>query len=156
MKRTKTQAIKTSVSRTIEADPAFVWSVLGDFGTEHRWASQLSHCCRSTETVHVGTVRSCTLTKPIMGRSAVDEELIEFDPGKGLSYRLRGGAGPFRCAEGRWTIRPVATGTLVEVFGRFEPRCALFSFFFGGLARAAATRAAQRAVDDLSTFIEAR
>lgn len=129
--------------------------LLGDFGTEHHWASQLKHCRRNTDMVRVGTVRSCTLARPMMGRSAVDEELIEFDPGKGLSYRLRGGAGPFRYAEGRWTISPDGAGTLVEVSGRFEPRSALIGILFGGLACAAATRAAQRAVDDLTMYIEA-
>lgn len=157
MKHARTMpAIEISARRTLRADPALVWSILGDFGTEHRWASQLRHCRRNTNTVRVGTVRSCTLAKPLMGRSTVDEELVDFEPGRALSYKLRGGAGPFRSAEGRWTVRPGRGGTFVEVSGRFEPRSAVIGFIFGGLARAAARRAARRALDDLATFVETR
>jgi uncharacterized protein YndB with AHSA1/START domain len=157
MKSTRTtQTIEISARLIVRADPALVWSILGDFGTEHRWASQLRHCQRSSDVVRVGTVRSCTLARPIMGRSSVDEELVEFEPGKALSYRLRGGAGPFRSAEGRWTISPDGAGALVEVSGRFEPRSAVIGFLFGNLARAAARRAARRALDDLAIFAETR
>ena len=90
--------VQISEGRVIPAAPAYVWSVVGDFGNEHKWASQLKHCQRDTDKVRVGSVRYCTLAKPLMGRSAVEEELIDYDPGKTLSYRLRGGAGPFRSA----------------------------------------------------------
>jgi hypothetical protein len=142
-----TQAIEISVSGTIGADPAVIWSILGDFGTEHRWASQLKHCQRSTDMVRIGTVRSCTLAKPLMGRSTVNEELIEFEPGEALSYRLRGNAGPFRSAEGRWAMSPGhGGGTVVEVSGRFEPRSALVGFFvWGSCSRCGKTSCAARA-----------
>ena len=151
---TQTEAIEIAATRMIRADPAIVWSILGDFGTEHRWASQLKQCRRSTDWVRVGTVRSCMLAKPIMGQSAVEEELIEFEPGKALAYRLRGSAGPFRSAEGRWRISPFEGGTLVEVSGRFQPHNALVKVLLGGLARASARRAAHRALDDFARYVE--
>lgn len=151
---TPTQAIEIAAGRVIRADLAIVWSILGDFGTEHRWASQLKQCRRSTDWVRVGTVRSCTHAKPIMGRSAIEEELTEFEPGRALTYRLRGGAGPFRSAEGRWRVSPVKNGTLVEVSGRFQPHTALVKVLPGGLARASARRAAHRALDDFARYVE--
>jgi hypothetical protein len=63
MKRARTtRAIEISARRTLRADPAVVWSILGDFGTEHRWASQLRHCqrsrCRKTSrAAHTGRSR---------------------------------------------------------------------------------------------------
>lgn len=148
--------IEISERRSVRAAPAAVWSVLGDFGAEHRWASQLRHCERDTEAVRVGAIRTCVLAKALMGRKAVAEQLIDYDPGKTLAYQLLGGAGPFRTAEGRWTIIPERGGVLVEVSGRFQPRGALIGLVFGRLARAFAQRAARRALDDLADFVEAR
>lgn len=156
MRKKSIQAIEIFARRVIRADPVLVWSILGDFGTEHRWASQLRSCRRNTDIVRIGTVRTCMLAKPLMGRSTVDEELIEFDPGKVLSYALRGSAGPFRSAQGRWTIGSVHGGAVVEIAGRFEPRSPMIGFLFGSLARAAAMRSAQRALADLATFVEPR
>ena len=138
----------------VRAPPADVWRVLGDFGTEHRWASQLRLCRRSTAHVAVGTVRSCILARPLMGRSEVEEELVEYEPGRMLAYRLRGTAGPFRTAEGRWTIRPGGAGTLVEVGGRFQPRNIFVGALFGRLARRTAERAAARALRDLAAYLQ--
>lgn len=148
------QLMQISEGRCVGAAPAYVWSILGDFGNEHIWASQLKDCRRDTETVRVGTVRACTLAKPLMGRADVEEQLIDFDPGKTLSYRLRGGAGPFRSAEGRWSIRPDVDGTFVEVSGRFEPRNAVIAALLGGLARVVAVQAARRALADLAAYVE--
>jgi len=146
--------VQISEGRLIQAAVARVWSVVGDFGNEHKWASQLKHCQRNTETVRVGSVRSCTLAKPLMGRAAVEEVLIDYEPGKTLSYRLRGAAGPFRSAEGRWTLRADANGTFVEVGGHFQPRNAFVAVLFGRLARAVAVRAARRALHDLADYVE--
>lgn len=147
------QAIEIARGRRVAIAPAAVWSVLGDFGAEHRWASQLKHCRRDTEVVGVGSVRRCVLAKPLMGRTTVEEELIDYDPGRTLAYELRGGAGPFRSAEGRWTVRPDGSGAYIEISGRFRPRNALIGLLLGRIARFSAERAAQRALDDLALFL---
>jgi len=148
--------IEISAGRSVRAAPAVVWSVLGDFGTEHRWASQLRRCQRDTDTVRVGSIRACLLAKSVMGRAAVEEELIDYVPGKTLAYRLRGSAGPFRSAEGRWSLTPECGGTFVEVSGRFQPYNALVGLLLGRFARASARRAARRALDDLANYFEAQ
>jgi uncharacterized protein YndB with AHSA1/START domain len=150
-----TREIHLSEGRHLDASPAEVWAVLGDFGNEHRWAPTLAHCTRDTETIRVGTVRSCTLAKPLLGRTSVEEELTEYEPGRALAYQLRGGAGPFRTAGGRWEIYADEDGTFVSVTGRFVPRNAVVGFLFGGLARLTARRAARRSLSDLATYLTA-
>ena len=58
--------------------PGEVWRLLGDFGHEHRWSSQLASCRRDTAAVGVGTRRTCVLAKPLMGRTETTEELTEY------------------------------------------------------------------------------
>lgn len=143
-------------TRVLRARPERVWAVVGDFGNEHRWVSTLAHCRRSTTDVRVGTVRSCRLERPLMGRSSVDEELTDYQPGVMLAYRLLGAAGPFRSSEGRWWLRPGRDGTTaVEVAGRFTPRNVVIGFLFGRFARLVARRAARHTLDDLAAAVEA-
>ena len=68
----------------------------------------------------MGTVRTCVLPRPLMGRDHVREQLTEFEPGRALSYRLEGPAGPFAVASSRWSTNPVNAGsTQVRVEGIF-------------------------------------
>ncbi len=115
-----------SVSRPVSAPLEDVWNVIGDFGTEHRWTASLKHCQRSTPDVRVGTVRTCTLPRPLMGRTEVQEELIEYVRGAALAYRLDGSAGPFATASSRWSTRVLSPeATLRTIEGRFTPKSAL-------------------------------
>ena len=155
------RAVTFTVGREVLASPRRLWEVLGDFGAEHRWASNIAACRRDTEHVGVGTVRACILTKPLMGRASVAEEIIDYAPGRTLAYRLHGGAGPFRSAEGRWTIRAGSTTrsadretTYVEVSGRLVPRGPLTGLLLSGPARAIARRAARASLADLAAYVE--
>jgi hypothetical protein len=94
------------ITRPVRAPAGAIWEVLGDFGTEHRWTKSLSHCERDTVAVGVGTVRSCTLPKPLMGRKEVREAITEYTPGVAIAYALEGSAGPFASAASRWSVRP--------------------------------------------------
>lgn len=58
-----------AVSGRMEVSIERVWETLGNFGNEHEWTGTLLYCERDTPTVHVGTSRSCTLPKPLMGRT---------------------------------------------------------------------------------------
>jgi hypothetical protein len=84
-----------NVTRVLRASNVSVWKVLGDFGTEHRWTKSLAHCKRDTAGVSVGAVRTCTLPKPLTGRTQVREQLVEYTPLAALTYELDGAAGPF-------------------------------------------------------------
>ena len=135
--------------------PAQVWRLLGDFGNEHRWSSQLASCRRDTTGVGVGTRRTCALTKPLMGRTETTEELTDYVTGESLAYRLSGRAGPFRVAEGTWVVTPDEDATVISVSGRFEPLNTAVGLLLGPLARIVAVRAARRALSDLLTAVEA-
>lgn len=65
--------LRFAASRSVRAPVEAIWQVLGDFGTEHRWSKQVNHCARDTEAVRVGTVRTCTRPKALMGRTEVRE-----------------------------------------------------------------------------------
>lgn len=155
------RAVTFTVRREVLVSSRRLWEVLGDFGAEHRCASNIAVCRRDTEHVGVGTVRSCILTRPLMGRASVAEELVEYAPGRTLAYRLHGGAGPFRSAEGRWTIRAGAPNrsadretTYVEVSGHLVPRGPLTGLLLSGPARALARRAARASLADLAAYVE--
>jgi uncharacterized protein YndB with AHSA1/START domain len=142
------------VTRRINAPGGAVWSVLGDFGREHRWSKSLAHCERDTESVGVGTARTCTLPKPLMGRTSVREQLTEYEPGRSLAYRLDGPAGPFASASSRWRTAPAPDGnTELTVEGFFTPRSALARLLVWPLAKPFLRRLTARTIGELETFV---
>lgn len=146
--------VRFSVSRVVRAPPARVWEVLGDFGSEHRWTRSLSHCERDTETVGVGTTRTCRLPRPLMGRTEAVETLIEFEPGRALGYRLHGDAGPFATARSRWSIRETPQGgTLLMVEGHFEPKGWAARWLMWPLARPMIKRLTRQVIGELDAYV---
>src|SRR5919198_602029 len=142
-----------SVTERVRASNDAVWAVLGDFGTEHRWTRTRTHCERDTPDVRVGTARTCTLARPLMGRAKVREELTEFQPGVSLAYVLDGPAGPFLTASSRWsTKRADDETTLVTVDGRFTPRSWLSRLLVWPLAKPMLQRLTRRVVRELESF----
>jgi hypothetical protein len=143
-----------SVTEHVQATNAAVWAVLGDFGNEHRWTRTLAHCERDTSDVRVGTARTCTLPKPLMGRTQAREELTEFEPGASLAYVLNGPAGPFLTASSRWSTRSEDDGnTLVTVEGLFTPRSWGARFLLWPLAKPMIENLARRTVRELGAFV---
>lgn len=144
------------VTRKVGAPAAAVWRVLGDFGREHRWTKSLAHCERDTETVSVGTARTCTLPKPLMGRTNVREELTEYLPGRSLAYQLDGPAGPFSSASSRWLTAAGPGGTTVlTVEGFFTPRNWLARFVVWPIAKPMIRRLTARVIGELEAFVVA-
>lgn len=153
MPRTLTFAVETTIAASSDA----VWEVLGDFGTEHRWTTSLDRCVRDTDVVRVGTVRTCTLPKPLMGRTAVREELTEYEPGSALAYRLDGSAGPFASASSRWSTSPgPESGTIVTVEGFFTARSRAAEIVVWPLARPLLRRLTRRVLGELEAFVLSR
>lgn len=150
-----TRPITISEATGTRRSAAQVWRLLGDFGNEHRWSSQLADCRRDTAAVGVGTRRTCVLAKPLMGRTETTEQLTEYVAGASLAYRLSGRAGPFRLSEGRWVVTPQEDVTVITVSGRFEPLNAAVGLLVGPLAKVVAVRAARRALADLVTAVQA-
>jgi hypothetical protein len=146
-----------TVERRVGASRDAVWEVLGDFGTEHRWTKSLEHCERDTDLVGVGTIRTCTLPKPLMGRTSVREQLTEYEPGQALAYLLEGSAGPFASASSRWstTARPDGE-TIVTVEGFFTARSRVVPILVWPLARPMLRRLTRRVIGELEAFVVPR
>ncbi len=145
-----------SVTRPIPATNEAIWAILADFGNEHRWTSTLSHCERDTNGVRVGTARVCTLARPLMGRSAVREQLTEFEPGAALAYSLEGPAGPFRRAASRWSTREAAAGTtILTVQGNFTAYNALVPFLVWPLVEPYLKGVTKHVLDEFERFVVA-
>jgi hypothetical protein len=103
--------------------------------------------------VHVGTARTCTLPKPLLGRARAREVLTEFEPGVALAYALDGPAGPFLTASSRWSTRPASDGTtLVTVEGTFTPRNWVARFLLWPLAKPMIKNLARSVVRELGAF----
>lgn len=143
-----------AVSRRTSVPIKQVWEILGDFGTEHRWTKTLLHCERDTQQVSVGTSRNCTLAKPLMGRTRVREELIEFTPGKALAYKLDGSAGPFRTAASRWATHVDAEGrTVITVEGRFTPKNGFVRVLVWPVVKPFVGRVTRKVLGELESFL---
>lgn len=142
------------VQKTVSVPLAQVWEILGDFGTEHRWTKTLLHCERDSRDVHVGTARTCTLPKPLMGRTKVREELTEFTPSEAFAYQLDGSAGPFLTAGSRWATQTNAEGqTVITVEGRFVPKGRIVCMALWPLLRPFLARLTKRVLDELESFL---
>lgn len=142
------------VSRVVAASNEAVWCILGDFGAEHRWTRTLVRCERDTPGVAVGTARTCTLPRPLMGRTTVREALTEFERGVALAYDLDGAAGPFLTASSRWsTVAISGQVTEVRVQGRFTPRNRLTRWLLWPLVKPMIRRLTRRVLGELEVFL---
>ena len=96
-------------SRIIAADPKEVWDVLADFGSISSWADNIDHSCILNHgSEPVGTTRRVQI-----GRDALVERIIEFDPTWALAYEVEGLPKRLRRFTNRWTLRAAQGGTTV-------------------------------------------
>jgi uncharacterized protein YndB with AHSA1/START domain len=147
-------AVGFVMTRLIHAPNEAVWRVLADFGAEHRWTRTVSQCERDTADVRVGTVRRCSLPRPLMGRTEVREILTEFEPGRALAYVLDGAAGPFTSASSRWSTTPTSkNSTEVTVEGRFELKNRVARAVLWPFAKPMLRRLTRRVVGELETYL---
>ena len=155
MRRLMGAPLRFSASRLIQAPGERVWRVLGDFGTEHRWTTSVARCERDTQDVRVGTVRTCRLPRPLMGRTEARETLVEYEPGRALAYELDGPAGPFARAGSRWSTAPApGGGTLLTVEGRFEPKGWAARHLLWPLAKPMIRRLTRRVMAELDAHVQ--
>ena len=96
-------------SRTVAAEPKEVWDVLADFGSISSWANNIDHSCILNHgSEPVGTTRRVQI-----GRNALVERIIEFDPTWALAYDVEGLPKRVRRFNNRWTLRAAQSGTTV-------------------------------------------
>lgn len=150
-------SVAFNVTRVLRASNDDVWSVLGDFGTEHGWTKSLAYCERNTANVTMGTVRTCTLPRPLMGRTKVSEQLVEYTPLSALTYELDGAAGPFSSARSRWSTQECPEGgTKLTVEGIFMPRGWFSRHMVWPLAKPMIARLTNQVMAELENYLLAR
>jgi uncharacterized protein YndB with AHSA1/START domain len=98
-------------SRTIAAAPSDIWDVLADFGAISAWVDKVDHSCVLNHSVEpLGTTRRVQV-----GRDALVERIVEFDPPHALAYEIQGLPKRLRAVTNRWTLRPEGRGTAVTL-----------------------------------------
>ncbi len=89
-----------------------VWEALGDIGSISRWNPGVvrSHVTTDQAT-GVGAGRYCDLG----GKNYLDEEVVQWEPGKALTMRVIRTNLPFQTADIRFRLQPEHNGTVVTV-----------------------------------------
>lgn len=98
-------------TRTIAAAPMEIWDVLADFGAISSWADNVDHSCilvRGTEPV--GTTRRVQV-----GRDALVERIVEFDPPNVLAYDIEGLPKRLHRVTNRWALRQSGSASVVTL-----------------------------------------
>ncbi len=85
--------------------------MLRDFGGISRWAPNVDHSCLTTEqTEAVGTERRVQL-----GRNALLERVVEWEPGQRLGYTIVGLPPVLRSVVNTWTLTEDSASTTVTL-----------------------------------------
>ena len=89
-----------------------VWEALDDIGSISRWNPGVVRSHVTTDkTRGVGAGRHCDLG----GRNYLDEQVVEWEPGKALTMRVIGTNRPFQTADIRFRLQPEHDATVVTV-----------------------------------------
>jgi uncharacterized protein YndB with AHSA1/START domain len=100
-----------SRTRTISVTPQAIWDVLADFGALSSWSPRAAHSCilnHGPDGTPMGTTRRVQV-----GRKALVERIVAFQPPAVLAYRIEGLPRRLRRVANRWTLR--GTGGATEV-----------------------------------------
>ena len=139
-------------SATIAASSDRVWVVLSDFGAIASWASNVDHSCLTTARREgVGAVRRVQV-----GRNALLEEVVEWEPGERLAYSIEGLPSVVRSVVNTWTLVADGDSTTVTLTSRIDagprPPQQLVARAIGkGLAKAS-----RQMLDGLTAAMEAQ
>ena len=101
---------------TIARSPNDVWSVLADFGGIGRWAPNVEHSCLAAEQGDgVGAVRRVQV-----GRNALLERVVEWQPGHKLAYVIEGLPPVVRSVTNTWELEGSGAATTVTLTSRID------------------------------------
>lgn len=102
----------TSIARL----PEDIWAVLADFGGISRWAPNVDHSCLATsQREGAGTVRRVQV-----GRNALLERVVEWEPGEGLAYAIEGLPPVVRSVGNTWSLEADSGATRVTLRTRVD------------------------------------
>ncbi len=99
-----------------------VWEALDDIGSISRWNPGVVRSHVTTDkTRGVGAGRYCDLG----GKNYLDEQVVEWEPGKALTMRVIGTNLPFQTADIRFRLQPEHDATMVTVSPEYTLKCGL-------------------------------
>lgn len=97
--------------RMIAARPQAVWDVLADLDALSSWADNIDHSCTLNHGPNGGPLGATRRIQ--VGRLALVDHIIEFEPLTTLAYRIEGLPSRLRTVINRWSLRPAgATGAV--------------------------------------------
>ena len=95
----------------VDASADVVWAVLSDFAAIARWGPNVEHSSMaSAQADGVGAVRRVQV-----GRNALLERIVTWEPGRQLGYELEGLPPVVRKVTNTWTVTPDGSGSLVRL-----------------------------------------
>jgi len=95
----------------VDRSPGDVWAALADFGDIARWAPNVHHSCLTTDRLEgVGTERRVQV-----GRNALIERVVEWEPGERLVYRIEGLPRIVRLVTNTWCLEGVGSSTTIRL-----------------------------------------
>ena len=103
----------SEIARTarVAATPEQVWDVLSDFGGLATWAHTVDHSCPTTDQPDgPGAARRVQV-----GRTALIERIVTWDPSTALGYEIAGLPGVVRTATNTWSLVRSGDGTAVTL-----------------------------------------
>lgn len=102
---------------TINASKEKIWNTLGDIGSIHVWNPGVvdSHTTSSGE-IGLGSARYCNLG----GKNYLEEEVVEWIPGKKMTIRIVGTNLPFAMADIRFKLENRGSTTDVTVSPEYK------------------------------------
>ena len=141
----------TTFSETIEIDAPVhrVWAILADVGAIAEWNPGLIGSKATNDLVGLGATRFCDID----GRQNLDEEVVGFEPERGITFRITRSTLPFRSADIAFALRARGQGARVTV----SPSYALKYGLAGRLLdRAFVARAYRRGMRGLLAGLKAQ
>ncbi len=117
----------STFTETIEIDApvAKVWATLADIGSIADWNPGLVGSQATNNSIGLGATRVCDID----GKHNLDEEVVQFEPERAITFRITRSTLPFRSADIRFTLKAKGERAVVSV----SPDYALKFGFVGRL-----------------------
>lgn len=136
--------------REILASVEQVWGVLAEFDRIAEWAPNVDHSCSlSKATEGIGAARRVQV-----GRPALVETIVDWEPNVRLAYRLDGLPERIGTVTNEWRLEPSGDGTTVTVTSTVEPGLRAPQQLIGRLVARKVAGESEAMLDGLAAHLE--